>query len=61
MEIKSYRTKDEMADYFAKLADGFETDAARAEVSGADIEEVAFLRGKAEAYEIAAFEVSHNM
>nr|DAM97469.1 MAG TPA: hypothetical protein [Caudoviricetes sp.] len=26
-----------------------------------DAEEAAFLRGKAEAYELAAFEVSHNM
>lgn len=57
METKNYRTKDEMADYFAKLADAFETEAAMAE----DVEEVAFLRGKAEAYELAAFEVSHNM
>lgn len=57
METKNYRTKDEMADYFAKLADAFETEAAMAE----DAEEAAFLRGKAEAYELAAFEVSHNM
>lgn len=60
MENGRYRTVDEMADYFAMLSDGFANEAYRAEKNG-DTEEEMFLRGKSEAYELAAFEVSHNM
>lgn len=60
MENGRYRTVDEMADYFAKLSDEFENEAYCAEKDG-DTALVMFLRGKSEAYGIAAFEVSHNM
>lgn len=60
MENGRYRTVDEMADYFARLSDEFANDAYRAEKNGDTWEEM-YLRGKSEAYDIAAFEVSHNM
>ena len=60
MENSRYRTVDEMADYFARLSDEFEKEAYRAEKDGDTASEM-FLRGKSEAYELAAFEVSHNM
>lgn len=60
MENGRYRTVDEMADYFARLSDEFENEAYRAEKDGDTASEM-FLRGKSEAYELAAFEVSHNM
>lgn len=60
MENGRYRTVDEMADYFARLSDEFANDAYRAEKNGDTTEEM-YLRGKSEAYELAAFEVSHNM
>lgn len=60
MENSRYRTVDEMADYFAKCSDEFESEACYAEKDG-DTGTEMFLRGKAEAYSLAAFEVSHNM
>jgi hypothetical protein len=60
MESGRYRTVDEMADYFARLSDKFANDAYRAEKNGDTTEEM-YLRCKSEAYELAAFEVSHNM
>lgn len=60
MENGRYRTVDEMADYFARLSDEFENEAYRAEKDGDTASEM-YLRGKSEAYELAAFEVSHNM
>lgn len=50
---KTYRTRAEMIDYFKGLAFVFELEAHR--------EKSEFARGKAEAYELAAFELEHNM
>ena len=60
MENGRYRTVDEMADYFARLSDEFENEAYRSEKDGDTASEM-YLRSKSEAYELAAFEVSHNM
>lgn len=49
---KSYRTKQEMIDYFKYLAYQFSVDAHR------NKDEIA--KGKAEAYELAAFELENN-
>jgi len=50
---KTYRTKTEMIDYFKKLAYAFEVEAHR---TGNKV-----AKGKAEAYELAAFELEHNL
>ena len=57
---RTYRTKEETVAYFELLARGFERDASQAEKIG-DIAAASFFRGKAEAYEVAAFEVENNM
>ena len=49
----SKRSKQEMIDYFLNMARAFSVQAHRFNSE--------FLRGKAEAYEIAAFELEHNM
>lgn len=48
-----YRTKQEMIDYFKELAYHFSVQAHR--------ENNLELKAKSEAYEIAAFELEHNM
>lgn len=48
-----YRTKQEMINYFKELANDFYH---RGSISHND-----YYLGKAEAYEIAAFELEHNM
>ena len=50
---KIFRTKDETIKYFKQLAFEFEKEAHR---NNNDI-----LKGKAEAYELSAFELEHNM
>lgn len=50
---KRYRSRQEMIDYFKQLAFDFEGQAHR--------EKSEFKRGKAEAYELAAFELEHNL
>lgn len=47
------RTKQEMIEYFRNVATVFAIEAHRMNSE--------FLRGKAEAYEMAAFELEHNM
>ena len=49
----SKRSKQEMIDYFLNMARAFSVQAHRLNSE--------FLRGKAEAYEMAAFELEHNM
>ena len=51
--IKRYRTRREMIEYFKQLAFNYYKDAAMYHND--------FLKGKAEAYEMAAFELEHNM
>lgn len=53
MEIKRYRTKQEMINYFKQLAFDYYKDASMYHND--------FFKGKAEAYEMAAFELEHNM
>ncbi len=50
---KGYRTKQEMIDYFRHLAFEFEKYATRND----DL----MAKGKAEAYELAAFEIERNL
>lgn len=52
----SKRTFSETVEFFEMLAFRFETNAARTD----DEHEAAKLRAKAEAYELAAFELTHN-
>lgn len=54
---RTYRTKEETIKYFKHLAFEFSKQSHRAE----DQMEKAMLKGKAEAYELAAFELEHNM
>lgn len=56
--LKRYRTKQETIEYFQYLAASFELDARRENISK---EEKAYLKGKADAYYIAWFELTHNM
>ena len=49
----SKRSKQEMIDYFLNMAHAFSVQAHRLNSE--------FLRGKAEAYAMAAFELEHNM
>lgn len=51
------RTKKEMIKYFMELSSNFSTLAHREE----DPIKSAIWKGKAEAYELAAFEIEHNM
>lgn len=60
MEEKRYRTRQEMIEYFKSLAFGFSQDAAKAAKSGNDRLSTYSL-GKSEAYQMAAFELEHNM
>jgi hypothetical protein len=53
MDTKRYRTKQEMIDYFKQLAFDY--------YKSASMYYNDFLKGKAEAYETAAFELEHNM
>lgn len=50
---KSYRTKQEMIEYFKQLAFNY--------YKSAGMYHNDFFKGKAEAYETAAFELEHNM
>jgi hypothetical protein len=50
---RTYRTKQEMIEYFKECADDFRIQGSR---SNND-----FFLGKAAAYEMAAFELEHNM
>lgn len=54
---RTYRTKEETIKYFKYLSFEFSKQSHRAE----DSIEKAMLKGKAEAYELAAFELEHNM
>lgn len=49
----SKRTKQEMIEYFRNMANAFATQAHRMSSER--------LKGRAEAYEMAAFELEHNM
>lgn len=55
MANNRYRTKNEMIEYFKHLSYQYEKDAHRGG-AGSD-----YLQAKAEAYELAAFELEHNM
>lgn len=55
-----YRTRKEMIDLFKWYANGFRKEAREMEKSCC-FQEMNIAIGKAEAYEIAAFELEHNM
>lgn len=55
--LKRYRTKQETIEYFQYLACAFEADSHKEK----DPKEKAYLKGKADAYYIAWFELTHNM
>lgn len=55
--LKRYRTKQETIEYFQYLACTFEADSHKEK----DPKEKAYLKGKADAYYIAWFELTHNM
>ena len=55
MNENRYRTKEEMIEYFKHLSYEYEVKAHRGG-EGSD-----YLLAKAEAYELAAFELEHNM
>ena len=57
---KRYRTRKEMIELFRWYADGFHKEAREMEKSCC-FQEMNIAIGKAEAYEIAAFELEHNM
>ena len=59
MEVKRYRTIPETIALFREYARSFENDAHLERLRG-NWEEYAVARAKAEAYEIAAFELEHN-
>lgn len=54
---KTYRTKNETIKYFMELSNKFSVLAHRE----SDPVKSAIWRGKSEAYELAAFEIEHNM
>ena len=54
---RTYRTKQETINYFKQLSYEFSKEAHREK----DLTKKAELEGKAEAYELAAFELEHNM
>lgn len=54
---RTYRTKQEIIDYFKLLSYEFAKEAHREK----DLMKKAKLEGKAEAYELASFELEHNM
>ena len=56
----SKRTKQETIDYFKGLSWYFRDEARKEEKSG-DTNQMRYFKGKAEAYEIAAFELERNM
>ena len=53
MDAKRYRTKQEMIEYFKQLAFNYRKDGGMYHND--------YYLGKAEAYEMAAFELEHNM
>ena len=55
-----YRDRQEMIEYFYILSDGFRKDATEEGKRGNGVL-AAWDMGKAEAYEMAAFELEHNM
>ena len=55
-----YRDRQEMIEYFKVLANGFRMDAAKDGKNGNGTL-AAWEMGKADAYEMAAFELEHNM
>ena len=50
---RKYWTKEELIKYFEKIADALEIEAHRNDSS--------YLRGKADAYRLAAFEIERNL
>lgn len=57
MTERTYRAKNEIIEYFRKLAFEYEKEAVRTEDRKEEIE----YRAKSEAYDLAAFEIEKNM
>lgn len=55
-----YRTRKEMIEYFRTLAHEFEMEAHEQAKNG-NVRSSAHALGKSDAYEMAAFEIEHNM
>ncbi len=60
MSDSSKRTKQETIDYFKELSWYFRGEARKGEKDG-NIGQMRYCKGKADAYEIAAFEMERNM